>query len=185
MFVLSVANIYSVVTAAHCALIHLCFVLLLAPVFKQSSMIFDALCFSPFPFPLGGISLTSKSTFHIYLFNNTHGAMKVLWCHFVFVLEAAHQTALKTKCPKKRTHRGRDDGTVELCVEQRLVDMAPDPKEGQLQTVVASDSVGQLLQQAHIPSPGLVKLGHAGQAAAHDIQTVACAGLNQSQAPAV
>lgn len=89
--------------------------------------------------------------------------------------------ALRAVC----THRGRDERTVELRVEQSLVDVAPDPQEGQLQAVVASGGVGQLLQQAHVPSPGLVQLGHAGQAAPHDVETVARAGLNQRQAPAV
>lgn len=74
---------------------------------------------------------------------------------------------------------------MELCVEQRIIDVAPDPEEGQLQAVVAGDGMGQLLQQADVPSPGLVQLRHASQAAAHDVETVARAGLNQCQAPAV
>lgn len=43
------------------------------------------------------------------------------------------------------THRSSDEWTMELRVEQSLINVAPDPEEGQLQAVVPSCGVGELL----------------------------------------
>lgn len=83
------------------------------------------------------------------------------------------------------TYCSRELWSIQLCVQDGLVDGAPDPRQSNLQIVRGSHFISQILQRGDKLPPLCIQFRHAGQAAPHHIETIPHTGPDERQALAV